>query len=345
MQLFEPSMHTKLVNLSILLGLQNSAIDPRLLKKDYPIKTIALRVPLPEMGKDMAVVPDAGFSSQTENSILFLECKSGGIDTVDGSSQVDKFIFIQKKPEVILRTKNEFDVKKENLAVEFAILCSDIEKIKQCHQMKSIPYPVLYFDQQQSIVKIADFNKIGFSRKSLQEAFSEPIKISHLPVLLYPFGPYDAEHNYPYIIKNVFLMIVEANMNLIKFERMPSIDALVIERFPTLKMMDKVEFEELISLIEGVLRKIFPDVDPRSKLNISRYLKYKKGKIIIKRTTVKTFLERLAEALHDIEEQKKQMKISDFSQEGADVDSSILSGINWDNLFPDETRPKEGTDN
>ena len=93
-----------------------------------------------------------------------------------------------------------------------------------------------------------------------------------------------------------------------------------------------------------VLIKIFPDSNPDSDLNISKYIthKGKTKKILIRKTTMKTFLDKLESAIEDIIEHKKQSKLDDFHDAiESDTLAKEISSFDWNSIFPDESSDKD----
>jgi len=315
MQLYEPSMHTKLVNLSILLGVPNHSVPPVLSENDFYLGAIGLRIPLPEFGSGIGVAPDTGFSSQINNTVLFIECKSGGLNTMDNPTQLAKFAFVQKNPTSVVRTNNEFNIHKDDLQIDFAILCSDLNKLIRDHAIEKIEFPVLQYKEAEEEIIHSNFNGAKFKSDKLQKIFSSQIKVKRLPIILFPFGSCDKDRNLTYIVKNIILIIIEENNDLNRFERMASLNEIVLRRFPVLRLMGKEEFAELINTTEFVFLKVFPDSNPKSKLNIQKYITKKMGKVFIRKTTISKFLEKLENTLQELESKMIQKKLSDFIPE------------------------------
>ena len=123
--------HTKLMNVLIMLGYPNMFINPVLLNCGYPLKQIALKIPIPEYDpskrESHAGVPDAAYSSKEKNSVLFLEAKTGGVE----HDQLDRFLFIQQNPSTLIRTPNNLDLQLKDIILDFGIVCTDMA-LRQC---------------------------------------------------------------------------------------------------------------------------------------------------------------------------------------------------------------------
>lgn len=343
MQSFNQSEHTILINLSVCLGLgggyrgegSDEDLEPRLLNNDFHVKSIGFNIPLRELGANIAVVPDTGFSSKAQNSVLFIECKGGGISSDGDAEQFKKFAFVQNTPDTIVRRSNNFDVKINGLTVDFAILCSDINLVKKEYEKGNIKFPLLVYDKKRQCVIREKIDGTEFKNNKLDGVFEKEISVKRIPKFIYPFGPYDAKKNLTFILKNLFLMVIQKHANLNDYERMPTLDKLLVERFPVLTLVDKKEFEELVKVSEKALRSVFADVDPKSNLNISKYIQMKGGKLIIRRTTIKTFLDKIEETLDALEREGiKQAKLNQAKGDQFEMMEGALAGVNWEIVFP-----------
>lgn len=308
MQSLQPSDHTLLLNLGVFLGHPNDVIQPILQQNGYPLKEISLRIPISGYKSSLrnnAAVPDLGYSSNEKNAVLFLEAKGGGSD----NDQIERFQYVKNNPSSLISTRNNLDIVKKDLILDFGILCSDIEKIKRDHAQSAIPFPVIYYNKSTKTLQHEKFNTINFSNNQMNTVFSTPLNIPRVPILFIPFGPTEFNENIPYIVKNIILLIFEANQNLKKYEKMPSIEELLLARFPMLQMMGKEEFDQIVTIINKVLRKLFQDESSTSKYNLNKYISYnKKGMLYLRRMTIRKFLERLEAALIDYENNRRQTK-------------------------------------
>lgn len=311
-----------------MLGINNPVIYPKLLNTGFPLVNLSLKIPLSAYSKGSSITPDCGYSSKKENSVLFIEAKGGGIDEPE---QLKKFAFLQSNPRALLSTKSGFDIVEPNLLIDFAILCSDIEKIKSDHTREPIVFPVLYYSEKEKRVTLDSFNSSSFSNTSLTSCFSSPINVPRIPNIYVPFGPSDFNNSNSraYILKNIFLMVVEHSFSLKKYERMPSLDVLIQQKFPVLSSMGKEEFNQLVQLVDNTLSKYFPDDDKKSRFNIRKYYSIKKGKTYIKKITLRKFIERLESELNDFEQGVKQKKLSDYLS----AETSMVCSINLDEIF------------
>ena len=300
-------MHTRLINLAISLGRSTSSIQPVLLDYDFPIKSIGFRISLPRLG-DHHVAPDTGFSSQKYNSILFIECKSGGLDD-NGLPQTDRFKHVQDNPLTILNVDNNFNVKKDNVVIDFAILCSDIEKIKASVDMKRVEFPILHYDSENKVLKLAAFNDASFRTPIINDVFSTPIQIPREIFIHVPFSPDDYNNNPSYLIKNMVLVLLSENGKLDPTEDIPPLEELLCKKFPMLAFMDKREFKGIIGVLQRVIREAFPESDRDSPMNIRRFITFKNGKTYMDRTTLPKFIERMEQRALEIEGNKKAKKV------------------------------------
>lgn len=332
MQLLQPSDHTLLLNLGIFLGHPNDVISPVLLQKGFPLKELSLRIPTPGYkpgSPDSAAVPDLGYSSTENNVVLLLEAKGGGTD----GNQIERFQYIQNNPNTLMVKRNNLDVVSKNLIIDFGLLCSDIDKIKQNHNQTAIPFPVIFYDKKNKNLRYDNFNTVDFKNSQISSAFSSPLPVPRLPILFIPFGPTEFNENMPYIVKNLLMLVFEASQNLKKFERVPTIDALLLIRFPMLRMMGKEEFDQLVKITNTVLQKLFPDDSIESKYSLQKYITHKKGKLYLRKMTLKKFLERLESALIDYENNRLQTKQVTLSYNFSQQDVLPIPEINFEKFF------------
>lgn len=336
MQLLQPSDHTLLLNLGIFLGHPNNVINPILLLQDYPLKELNLRIPTPGYDPsipDSAAVPDCGYSSSEKNAVLFLEAKGGGVD----ESQIERFQYIQDNPSTLIAIRNNLDVVSKNLIIDFGILCTDIDKIKGNHSQTAIPFPVIFYDKKNKNLQWDHFNAVDFRDRQVSFAFSSSLSIPKLPILFIPFGPTEFNENIPYIIKNVLLLVFEASQNLKKYERMPTIEELLLIRFPMLRMMGKEEFNQIVTITNTVLQRIFPDESTTSKYNLQKYISDKKGKLYLRKMTIRKFLDRLESVLIDYDNNRKQTQQVTFNYNFEQRDVLPIPEINFEKLLGGET--------
>ncbi len=314
MQSLQPSNHTKLINLGIFLGKENDIINPILLRQGYPIKHIGLKIPIPgykpSEEAQISPAPDCGFSSNIRNCVLFLEAKGGGISD---NEQFEKYRYIQDNPLNLLATRNNFEVVAKELLIDFGVLCSDIVKIMDSHGREPIPFPILHYDEAGKQLILNRFNSVEFRNKEITAIFNSPLLIPRLPLIFIPFGPNDYNENWPYLAKNLLLILMKYSLKLEKNQRLPSIDVILRKEFPILNLMSDVEFHELLTIIEKILRKIFPD-EIDTNYNVSKYISFQKGKILIKRTTLRKFFENYESALNEIKKQRKLTKQKTLSE-------------------------------
>lgn len=332
MQLLQPSDHTLLLNLGIFLGHPNDVITPVLLQSGYPLKELSLRIPTPGYkpgSKDTAAVPDLGYSSSKENAVLFLEAKGGGTD----DNQIERFQYVQNNPNTLVAIRNNLDVVSKNLNIDFGILCSNIEKIKQNHKQTAIPFPVIFYDKKNKDLRYDNFNEISFKNGQVSAVFSSPLPVPRLPILFIPFGPTEFNENTPYIVKNILMLVFEASQNLKKFERMPTIEELLLIRFPMLRMMGRDEFDQIVTITNTVLQRLFPDESIASKYSLQKYISHKKGKVYLRKMTLKKFCDRLESALIDYDNNRRQSKQVTFSYNFSQQDVLPLPEINFEKFF------------
>ena len=329
MEVFAPSNHTKLINLAIMLGSGNEIIESRLLNHDYPIKNLALRIPVPGFNikiKNPAAVPDCGYSSAGKNSVLFIEVKGGGTD----DNQLDRFQHVQDNPKTLLATRNNLDITEKDLKIDFAILGTELNKLREDHERNSIGFPILYYDQEAKQVRRENFNSTNFKNSEFDAIFSNPINVPKLPIIFLPFGASDFESSFGYVLQNILLLIIENNLSQKKYGRMPSLEQMIIERFPILKMMGDQEFQELVKVIEKSLKKVFPDTNSTG-YNPRKYLSIKKGKVYVKRTTLKKFLDKINSELSDLETRTRQTTLESYTS--SESNNEIIFGVNISQFF------------
>jgi hypothetical protein len=332
MQLLQPSDHTLLLNLGIFLGHPNDVISPVLLQKGYPLKELSLRIPTPGYkpgSPDSAAVPDLGYSSSAKNAVLFLEAKGGGTD----DNQIERFQYVHNNPNTLMGIRNNLDVVSKNLIIDFGLLCSDIDKVKQNHNQTAIPFPVIFYDKKNKNLRYENFNTIDFKNNQISSAFSSPLPVPRIPILFIPFGPTEFNENMPFIVKNLLMLVFEASQNLKKFERMPTIEELLLIRFPMLRMMGKEEFDQLVKITNTVLQKLFPDDSITSKYSLQKYISHKKGKLYLRKMTLRKFLERLESALIDYENNRRQTKQVTFAYNFSQQDVLPIPEINFEKFF------------
>lgn len=330
MQSLQPSDHTKLLNLSIFLGKQTNIIRPVLYERGYPLQEISLRIPIPgyKPGNNNAATPDCGYSSKGRNAVIFLESKGGGCDR----EQLNRFEYVRDNPSSLLRTRNNFQVSEEDLIIDFALLCSNIDRIRAEHVQSPINCPILHYDASNKLLVYDDCNKAAFMNEEIREAFSEPIPVPKLPILYIPFGPTDYNGNFAYVAKNIFLTLLAYSQTRQKYERMPPILDLVKRQYPLLNMMGREELGEMGRLIENMLKRLFPDADEVSRYNLAKYISIKKGKLYVKNMTLPKFLEVMEAALLDLEKRKltRQSTLAEFSQSSLQM---VDIDIDFDKFF------------
>lgn len=332
MQLLQPSDHTLLLNLGIFLGHPNDVITPVLLQSGYPLKELSLKIPTPGYkpgSKDTAAVPDLGYSSSEDNAVLFLEAKGGGTD----DNQIERFQYVQNNPNTLVAIRNNLDIVSKNLNIDFGILCSDIEKIKQNHNQIAIPFPVLFYDKKNKNLRYDNFNEIAFKNGQISAVFSSPLPVPRLPILFIPFGPTEFNENTPYIVKNILMLVFEASQNLKKFERMPTIEELLIIRFPMLRMMGKEEFDQIVTITNTVLMRLFPDDSSASKYSLQKYISHKKGKVYLRKMTLRKFCDRVESALIDFDNNRRLTKQVTFAYNFSQQDVLPIPEINFEKFF------------
>jgi len=332
MQLLQPSDHTILLNLGIFLGHPNDVISPCLLQGGYPLEELSLKIPTPgykPSSPERAAVPDLGYSSSENNAVLFLEAKGGGTD----ANQSERFQYIQNNPNTLVAIRNNLDIVSKNLNIDFGLLCTDIEKIKQNHNQTAIPFPVIFYDKKNKNLRYDDFNAITFRNNRISEIFSSPLYVPRVPILFIPFGPTEFNENMPYIVKNILMLVFEASQNLKKFDRVPSIEELLLIRFPMLNTMGKEEFDQIVTITNTVLERLFPDDSIASKYNLQRYVIHKKGKVYLRKMTLRKFLERLESALIDFEYNRRQTKQVTLSFNFSQQDVLPIPEINFEKFF------------
>ena|GEM_PF-1978428 len=287
---YPPSEHTKLMNLCVLLGRKNIFIKPTLYDRGYPLRELGLRIPIPSFDPDAvpppAPTPDAGYSSTQKNAVIFLEAKGGGSD----EDQVEKFYYIQQHPETLVATSNKLQINEINLIIDFGIICSNIEKISEDNKRNPLPFPVLYYDEKQKLLSSSNLIKASFLNPDIIEAFSDPISIPRLPLVNIPFSSYDYPENAAYFIQKIMIMVLSKSGKLGKYERFPPLEEIVTQEYPLFNLLGKREFHELIVTVERILYRLFPDDNPDSSFDINKYREVKKGKIFLRRRSLKKFL-------------------------------------------------------
>ncbi|GAB6286901.1 MAG: hypothetical protein STSR0009_31040 [Methanoregula sp.] len=299
MQSFPPSEHTKLMNLSVLLGKQNKYVTPVLLEQGYPLRELGLRIPIPAYDPDAvpppAPTPDAGYSSSEKNAVLFLEAKGGGSD----DDQAEKFRFVQQHPETLIATSNKLRINEINLILDFGILCTDIQKITEDHARNPLPFPVLHYDEAGKQLTATNLTGATFVNPDVTSTFAFPIGIPRLPLVYIPFSSYDYPGNAAYFIQKMMIMIQSRSGKLERYERLPPLDEIITQEYPLFTMLGKREFHDLLVTMEKILTRLFPDDSTDSSYNINKYRELRKGKIYLRRRSLKKFFEIFTDAARD----------------------------------------------
>ena len=291
MQSFPPSEHTKLMNLSVLLGQQNTYVRPVLLERGYPLRKLGLRIPIPAFDPDIvpppAPTPDAAYSSSEKNAVLFLEAKGGGSD----DDQTEKFLFVQQHPDSVVRVpNNELHINDTDLTIDFGILCTNLQKISEDHARNPLPFPVIHYNETGRLLTATDLTGTTFANPDITSAFGTPVAVPRLPLVYIPFSSYDYPNNAAYFIQKMMIMILSRSGRLERYERLPPLDEIVIQEYPLFTRLGKGEFHELLITMERILTRLFPDDSTDSMYNINRYREVRKGKIFFRRRSLKKFL-------------------------------------------------------
>ncbi|MCK9579521.1 MAG: hypothetical protein M0Q92_03600 [Methanoregula sp.] len=288
------------MNLSVLLGQRNAYVQPVLLEKGYPLRKLGLRIPIP--GFDPGAVPppaptpDAAYSSHEKNAVLFLEAKGGGSD----DDQTEKFLYVQQHPDYLIRVPNsELNITDTGLAIDFGILCTNLQKISEDHARNPLPFPVLHYNEPDRMLTATNITGASFTNPDITSAFRTPVKIPRLPLVYIPFSSYDYQNNAAYFIQKMMIMILSRSGRLERYERLPPLDEIVIQEYPLFTRLGKGEFHELIVTMERILTRLFPDDTTDSQYNINKYREVRKGKIFLRRRSLKKFLALLSSAALD----------------------------------------------
>ena len=299
MQSFPPSEHTKLMNLSVILGRRNLHVTPVLLEHGYPLRELGLRIPIPAYDPEAvpphAPTPDAGYSSSEKNAVLFLESKGGGSDDV----QAKKFRFVQQHPDTLVATSNKLQINETNLIIDFGILCTNFQKIAEDHARNPLPFPVLHYDEARRNLTATNLTGATFHNPDITSAFASPIGIPRLPLIYIPFSSYDYPNNAAYFIQKMMIMILSRSGKLERYERLPPLNEIIIQEHPLFTMLGKGEFHDLLVTMERILNRLFPDDSTESSFNINRYREIRNNKIFLRRRSLKKFLEILQSAAID----------------------------------------------
>ena len=343
MHSFPPSEHTKLMNLSIMLGYPNNHIVPILLENGYPIKELGLRIPIPGYNllstATSTPTPDAGYSSSEKNAVLFLEAKGGGNDY----EQIDKFRFIKQNPNYLVATRNRLGISEENLTIDFVILCSNIQKISDDHARIPIPFPVLYYNEKEKCLTLTDLTGTSFLNRDISETFKNGIKINRLPLIYLPFSSYDLQYNMPYCVQKIFILLIARSGRLETGERLPSLDTILKEDYPIFMMLGEQEFGDLMETVKTIMKKLFPDDSQINGFNIKKYMNIRQGKMYLKKATLKKFLDRINKALEDyqtfgyLSRQSSLLEFDDENQRKHEVYSQIESFFDPLKIFSQST--------
>lgn len=321
-----------------MLGYPNQFIEPVLLNSGYPLKEIALKIPLPEYNqeKGSSAVPDIAYSSQSSNAALFLEAKTGGAD----DDQLDRFSFVQAHPSTLIRTPNNLNLRLENVVIDFGIMCMNLEKIEHDDEISMIPFPVLYYDKASKAIGPSKRITKKFSNPSLNSIFSHPINVNdNIPLLYLPYSP---EDNDAYIIRKIITIIIAESLKIKNNEKLPPIEDLVTGGIPVAPFIHKEEMNKIIVIVKKILKNLFPDNSEKSEYNISKYITYKNGRTFIRKKTMRKFLEKMDLAILDLEGGKltRQAILSEFDEDGKflpDLMSNIDILFNPDLFFINES--------
>jgi len=289
-----------------MLGVKNGYVKSVLYEQGYPIRKIGLRIPIPEYdpkpGQPPAPTPDLAYSSSIKNSVLFLEAKGGGND----SEQTKKFLFIQRRPETLLRIpNNNLEIHDTDLTIDFGIICTNLKKISDDHVREKIPFPVLHYNEKEGNLNATALTGVDFLNSDINKAFTTPIDIPRLPLVYVPFSSYDYPNNSAYFLKKTIMMIISRSAKLDRYERLPPLDEIVLEEYPFFKIVGKEEFHDLIKTIESIFKRLFPDSSDKSSFNINKYRTIRKNKIYLKRRSLTKFLSILESAVLDYQKFRK----------------------------------------
>ena len=337
MQSFPPSEHTKLMNLLVLLGQRNMYVTPVLLEQGYPLRELGLRIPIPAFDPDVvplpAPTPDAGYSSSEKNAVLFLEAKGGGSD----DDQTEKFRFVQDHPKTLIATPNKLQINETNLIIDFGILCTNLQKIREDHARNPLPFPVLHYNETGRCLNPTNFTGAAFVNSDITTAFESPISVPRLPLSYIPFSSYDFPGNAAYFIQKMMIMVLSRSGKLEKYERLPPLDKIISQEYPLFEMLGKREFHELLVTMEKILTRLFPDDSENPSFNINKYREVKKGKIYLRRRSLKKFLEILHTASVDYQNHRggtRQASMFEFDDKTRPARPDIYAGI--DKFFDPE---------
>jgi len=330
MQSFPPSEHTKLMNLSVLLGKQNMYVTPVLLERGYPLREMGLRIPIPaydpEAVPSPAPTPDVGYSSSEKNAVLFLEAKGGGSD----DDQAEKFHYVQQHPENLIATSNKLRINETNLIIDFGILCSNLKKISEDHARNPLPFPVLHYDEVGKKLIPTNLTGATYVNPDITLAFVSPIGIPRLPLVYIPFSSYDYPDNAAYFILKMMIMIQSRSGKLERYERLPPLDEIITQEYPLFTMLGKKEFHDLLITMEKILTRLFPDNSTDSSYNINKYRELRKGKIYLRRRSLKKFFEIFTNAARDYQNYRggtRQLTLSQWDATTHPPQSDIYDRI------------------
>jgi len=321
-----------------MLGYPNQFIEPVLMNSGYPLKEIALKIPLPEYNREMgsSAVPDIAYSSENINAALFFEAKTGGAD----DDQLDRFLFVQKNPSTLIRTPNNLNLTLENVVIDFGIMCTNLEKIEHDDEISKISFPVLQYDKASNVIRQSQKITKEFNNPSLNSVLSHPIHVhNYIPLLYLPYSP---EDNDAYIIRKIITIIIAESLKIKTNESLPPIEDLIIKGIPVGPFIHKEEMTKIIAIVKRILKNLFPDNSDRSEYNISKYITYKNGRTFIRKKTMRKFLEKMDLAILDLERGKltRQAILSEFNENGRflpDMMSNIDNLFNPDLFFITET--------
>lgn len=181
------SSNTKLMNVVIALTQKNSKFPSTLYNIGYQLENIE---PHFSDSQGHLINPDLQIKSHEDKNLLFIECKSGGVE----HEQALNFKNVQKT-DIINSNITSLDMSDSNF--EFAFLCNDSnkEKVIQADDLQNYGFTILCCNES-SISNERD----KLICQKLKTIF--PINIpSYAPTEFYPFGPDD---NDEYISLSIF---------------------------------------------------------------------------------------------------------------------------------------------